>query len=79
MMLIELLDAREVSVQDLHDQLREEGHRHTIDYLCRSILGARDMKKGDLLRHILEVLDASYEESAPICLEYLSGGARRAS
>jgi hypothetical protein len=77
MMLIEFLYAREVSVQDLHGRLREAGHRHTIDYLCRNILGARDMDR-HLFRHILEVLDASYEESAEMCLEYLSGGARRA-
>ncbi len=77
MMLIEYLYEREVSVQDLHDQLREAGHRHSIDHLCRNILGARDMDR-QLLRHILEVLDASYEESAEMCLEYLRGGARRA-
>jgi hypothetical protein len=72
MMLIEFLYEREVSVQDLHDRLREAGHRHTIDHLCRSILGARDMKT-DLLGDILTVLDASYEEAAEMCLEQLMG------
>jgi hypothetical protein len=77
MMLIEFLDKRDVSVQDLHDQLREAGHRHTIEYLCRSILGARDLETR-LLGHILKVLDASYEEAAEMCGEHFMGGARRA-
>jgi SOS response regulatory protein OraA/RecX len=76
MMLIEFLDQREVSVQDLHDQLREEGHRHTIEYLCRSILGARDLDTR-LLGDILRVLDASYEEIHELCHEHFMGAHRR--
>jgi hypothetical protein len=77
MMLIEFLYKREVSVQDLHDQLREAGHRHSIDYLCRNILGAQDMNTR-LFGHILEVLDGSYEEVGELCLEHFRGGAQRA-
>jgi hypothetical protein len=60
MMLVELLYEREIPVQDLHNRLKEAGHNHTSEYLCRSILGARDLK-ADLIRHIIEVLDLETE------------------
>ena len=70
-MLIEMLYEKEVPIQELHGRVREGiGKRCSIEHLCLSILGARDLK-AHLLAYIVEALELNREEKAALGCAFL--------